>query len=290
MGLDNKAVLIQLSISMPEFRKIDKGIIQKSAQEFNMKRGSVSATKRLMSSQRLEDLKGLRTTIREWFHDNTLPWGMRGVSLCASTNYLQLRKEYTEYQKLWSNNVGQFEAEYPQLVLEAQTYVGDRYRASDYPSVGELRDRFNLDLAVFPVPSNDFRVEMSDVEKAKLERDVDRRVADAEAAAGKELVNRILEPLSALSTALLDPTAVFKDTKVTNLHHVANLVNRLNFNDDPTISSIKQDIDAKLTGYNIHALRHDPVLRKQKGEEAKSIVEKVNSLINNMNGGTNGIR
>ena len=131
---------------------------------------------------------------------------------------------------------------------------------------------------------------MSDVEKAKLERDVDRRVADAEAAAGKELVNRILEPLSALSTALLDPTAVFKDTKVTNLHHVANLVNRLNFNDDPTISSIKQDIDAKLTGYNIHALRHDPVLRKQKGEEAKSIVEKVNSLINNMNGGTNGIR
>ena len=55
MGLDNKAVLIQLSISMPEFRKIDKGIIQKSEQEFNMKRGSVSATKRLMSRQKLED-------------------------------------------------------------------------------------------------------------------------------------------------------------------------------------------------------------------------------------------
>ena len=74
---------------------------------------------------------------------------------------------------------------------------------------------------------------------------------------------------------MADPTAVFRDTKVTNLHDIVNSIDKLNFMEDPTIDSIKTEIQTKLMGYNVHALRHDPELREQKGTEAQDIVRKM---------------
>ncbi len=134
-------------------------------------------------------------------------------------------------------------------------------------------------MAILPVPADDFRVKLTDVERAELQEELAKRKAKAEQHAQKELQSRLYEPLKALATALADPTAVFRDSKVTNLEHIVNSIDKLNFMDDPTIDSIKAEIQSKLTKYNINALRNDPILRQQKGDEAQEIVRKMSAFM-----------
>ena len=275
MSLDSKAVLVQLGISMPKFRRLDKTATHKVQEYFNMSRNTGSFTKRCIISQRLDDIDDLETKIRKWFYDSTLPWGLKGVHLLASRNYMSFRSEFKDFQRLWNQNVTQFAEEYPQLKIDATRYLGDSYNSNDYPLESTIADKFKLDVAIFPVPADDFRVQLTDVEKAQLQQEVATRKADATQHAQEELQSRLYEPLKALATALADPTAVFRDTKVTNLHDIVNSIDKLNFMEDPTIDSIKAEIQTKLMGYNVHALRHDPELREQKGNEAQDIVDKM---------------
>jgi len=89
----------------------------------------------------------------------------------------------------------------------------------------------------------------------------------------------LYEPLKALATALADPIAVFRDSKVTNLENIVKSIDKLNFMDDPTIDSIKAEIQAKLMKHNINTLRNDPVLRQQKGDEAQEIMRKMSAFM-----------
>ena len=279
MSLDSKAVLVQLSLGMPTFRRLDKTATNKVQEYFRMSNKTGSFTKRCIISQTLDNITDLETKIRTWFYDSTLPWGMKGVHLLSSRNLMSFRSEFNEWKKLWNYDVTQFHIEYPQLKIDATRYLGDSYNPKDYPPEDTIAERFKLDVAILPVPADDFRVELTDVERAELQEELTKRKAKAEQHAQEELQSRLYEPLKALATALADPIAVFRDSKVTNLENIVRSIDKLNFMDDPTIDSIKAEIQDKLMKHNINTLRNDPVLRQQKGDEAQEIVRKMSAFM-----------
>jgi len=152
------------------------------------------------------------THIRTKFYDNTLPWGLDGTMMLPTSNYLNFMTEFRKEKNEWYSLVSDFRNEYPQLVLDAKRLLIGLYDANDYPSPDDIGNKFNLDVAIFPVPSSDFRVSIASEELSRIQQDVERRVADAQSKAMIEVWQRIYDKVKHMAEKLADPKSIFRDS------------------------------------------------------------------------------
>ena len=136
-----------------------------------------------------------------------------------------------------------------------------------------------MDLAVFPVPSNDFRVQISDEELSRIQSDVETRVQDAAEQAMKEAWQRLYDKVKHMAEKLADPKAIFRDTLIDNTKEVCSVLSRLNFADDPDLETMRQQVESSLVNNHPDSLRNDPDLRRVKAAEAKDIMNKMGAFM-----------
>jgi len=130
-------------------------------------------------------------------------------------------------------------------------------------------------MAVFPVPNNDFRVQIADDELNRIQAEVTQRVEEAQTVAMKEVWGRLFERVQHIAGKLADPSAIFRDSMLENAKEICELLPRLNITDDPNLEQMRQDVEAKLLNNNPESLRLDPRLREDKAKEAKEIMDKM---------------
>jgi hypothetical protein len=164
-------------------------------------------------------------------------------------------------------------------MMDAQRILGSLYNAADYPSQADLRVKFSMDMAVFPVPSSDFRVAIGSEELSRIQQDVERRVKDAEQAALKDVWTRLYDRVKHMAEKLADPKAIFRDSMLENTREICALLPRLNFSDDPNLEAMRQQVEASLIKHP-EALRNDPDLRRDTAAEAKAIMDKMSVFMN----------
>jgi hypothetical protein len=184
------------------------------------------------------------------------------------------RKERGE----WNSLVQDFIDNYDSLKLDAQRILGSLYDHSDYPPVLELRQKFHMDMAVFPVPSSDFRVAIGSEELSRIQQDVERRVKDAEQTALKDVWQRLYERVKHMAEKLADPKAIFRDSMLENTREICALLPRLNFSDDPNLEAMRQQVEASLLKHP-EALRNDPDLRQDTAAEARKIMDAMGAFM-----------
>lgn len=283
MKLSDRALLVQLSISQWSARKYDKRVTQEIAQNFGASRGADVGryNKNLLPiDDYLNDVHTKSREIRTKFYKNTLPWGLEGSQILPSKNYLGFIQDFRQEKAEWEYLVEIFVREYPRLKAEAKRIIpSGMYKEDDYPDVDAMANKFKLDLAVFPVPSGDFRVELADDELAKIQADVEDRVKSSESVAMKEAWQRIYTPVEKMVEKLSDPKAIFRDTLVENIQEICSALPNLNFADDPDLEAMRQEVEAKLANQNPDSLRLDPVLRADKAAEAKDIMSKMGAFM-----------
>ena len=284
MKLSDRAILVQLNISTWSANKLDKEI---SAETTAMK-GAISNSVRTHKSllpmcDLLDDIKKKASLIRTKFYDNTLPWGVKGIQILPTANYLtfmtDFRKERSEYETL----VNRFVPEYPQLVLDAQRFLGSAYKTSDYPEAYEIADKFKMDMQVMPVPNNDFRVDIADEELARIHDEVEARVKQAAQGAMMDVWQRLYDKVKHLAEKLNDPKAIFRDSTVNHLVDLCEMLPRLNVMDDPNLEAMRQEVEAKLAGYNPDTLRADVNVRQTVATEANDIAAKMAAFMGGLN-------
>ena len=276
MQLSDRALLVQLSISTWSANKLDKEI----SAETTANKGAISGSGRYHKSllpmcDLLDNIKSKAGLIRTKFYDNTLPWGVKGIQILPSANYLafmtDFRKERAEYEQL----VNRFVPAYPQLVADAQNLLGASYKASDYPDVGDIADKFRMDMQVMPVPNDDFRVNIADEELARIQEEVQARVTQASQAAMKDVWQRLYDRVKHLADKLDDPKSRLHESTVQHIAEMCELLPRLNFADDPDLEAMRQEVEAKLVGHSKDALVTDPTLRRTKASEANDIAARM---------------
>ena len=167
---------------------------------------------------------------------------------------------------------------YDTLRFDAQRILGELYDEADYPLVSEIGYKFRMDMAVFPVPSNDFRTNISSDELTAIQQDVERRVSQAQQQAVLEVWQRLFDKVKHIAEKLADPKAVFRDSMVENARDICDLLPRLNFTDDPHLEEMRQQVEASLLKHP-DALRNDPDLRRDTAAEAKAIMDTMNSFM-----------
>jgi hypothetical protein len=276
MRLSDRALLVQLSISTWSANKLDKEISNETNAIKGVQQNAGRYHKSLLPMcDLLDDIKKKATLIRTKFYDNTLPWGVKGIQILPTANYLafmtDFRKERSEYEYL----VKQFVPAYPQLVLDAQRFLGSAYKPADYPEAHEIADKFKMDMQVMPVPNNDFRVNIADEELERIHDEVEARVKDAARGAMQDVWQRLYDKVKHFAEKMDDPKAIFRDTTVEHLVDLCELLPRLNVMDDPNLEVMRQEVEAKLAGYNPDVLRVNPTTRQTVADEANDIAAKM---------------
>lgn len=275
MNLSDRALLVQLSISQWTARKYDKKVTNEVASAHGTTSAAGRYNKSLLPMNDLLDRVHKKTThIRTKFYENTLPWGMEGTQMLPTSNYLQFVNEFRKEKGEWQSLVNDFVSNYDQLRLDAKRLLGSLYDDADYPDQHVLADKFKIDMAVFPVPSTDFRVSIASEELSRIQQDVERRVADAQSTAMKEVWDRLYDRVKHMAEKLADPKAIFRDTMVENTKELCALLPRLNFMDDPNLEALRQQVETTLLKHP-EALRNDPDLRRDTAAEAKAIMDKM---------------
>lgn len=275
MNLNDRALLVQLSIRQWTARKYDKKVTSEVASNHGTTTAAGRYNKSLLPMNDLLDRVHKKTTyIRTKFYENTLPWGMEGTMLLPTSNYLQFINEFRKEKSEWQYLVNDFVYNYDQLRLDAKRLLGSLYDDADYPDQTVLIDKFGIDMAVFPVPATDFRVSIASDELTRIQQDVERRITDAQTTAMKEVWGRLYDRVKHMAERLADPKALFRDTMVENTKELCALLPRLNFMDDPNLEALRQQVEGSLLKHP-EALRNDPDLRRDTAAEAKAIMDKM---------------
>jgi hypothetical protein len=273
MNLNDRALLVQLSISQWTARKYDK----KATKEVTNANGATMDAGRfnkalLPMNDLLDNVHKKATLIRTEFYTNTLPWGMEGTMMLPSANYLSFMTDYRKQKSDWQYLVNQFVQGYDQLVSDARRTLGSLYNAADYPQRWEVAAKFDMDMAVFPVPSSDFRVSIGSDELSRIQQDVEQRVKASQQKAMTEVWTRLYDRVKHMAEKLADPKAIFRDSMLENTREICALLPRLNFTDDPDLETMRQQVEATLLKHP-EALRNDPDLRRDTAAEAKKIMD-----------------
>jgi len=273
MNLNDRALLVQLSVSQWTARKYDKKATRQVADTFHNFVDQGRYNKALLPMNSLLDNIHKKTThIRSKFYDNTLPWGIEGTMMLPTSNYLSFMSEFRKERGEWQQLVQTFTDNYDTLKVDAQRVLGQLYDAADYPTQSEVQRKFHMDMAVFPVPSTDFRVSIGSDELSRIQQDVERRVQEAQSKAMTEVWQRLHDRVKHMAEKLADPKAIFRDSMIENAREICALLPRLNFSDDPNLEAMRQQVEASLIKHP-DALRNDPDLRRDTAAEAKKIMD-----------------
>jgi hypothetical protein len=274
MKLNDRALLVSLSISQWTARKLDKKATKDVA---DINRASTSAGRYNKSLLPLNDLLAnvhqKTGVIREKFAKNTLPWGIDGTRMLPSANYLQFMQDFRKEKSEWQTLVTTFLDNYEYLVAEAKRWLGDLYDEKDYPSKDSIMGKFNMDMGIFPVPSNDFRVALSSDELTRIQEDLESRMTSIQQEAMNDCWHRLYKHVEHITEKLSDPKNIFRDSMIDNARETCDLLTRLNIAEDPNLENMRQQVERKLLDFHPDTLRNDLDVRQDTAAEARKIMD-----------------
>lgn len=282
-NLSDRALLVQLTISQWTARKYDKRASQQVTDMHNASNDAGRFNKSLLPmNDYLANVHAKSSLIRQDFYHNTLPWAMEGAQMLPSTNYLAFMTKFRKAKSEWEALVADFVAAYPSLKVQAARALGGLYSDSDYPDDNAIADKFKIDLAVFPVPTNDFRVSLGNDEMSRIQRDIEQRLAQAQAQAAKDVWQRLYERVEHISRQCSNPKGRIYDTLVSHARELCDLLPRLNITDDPNLETMRQEVEQRLASYNPEVLRNDPGVRQEVADSAEDIMKKMSVYMNGL--------
>ena len=275
MNLSDRALLVQLTVSQWTARKYDRRTSVEVARNHGTTLDAGRYNKALLPmADLLDNIHKKTNAIRTKYYVNTLPWGIDGTQMLPTSNYLAFMSEFRKERDDWNSLVRLFVDNYDDLRDNARRVLGSLYDPTDYPAKHEIWSKFHMDMAVYPVPSSDFRVSIASAELTRIQQDVERRVTESQQKAMADLWQRIHDRVKHMAEKLADPKAIFRDTLVENIQEQCAMLTRLNFAEDPNLEAMRQEVESKLI-HHPDALRNDPDLRRDTAAEAKAIMDKM---------------
>jgi hypothetical protein len=273
-----RAILVNVDISAWEARKHDREMTEK----VNKRAGAAPDAGRYhkhLFGGRVESLSAVQNAqhaLRIMHYEQTLPWTDTGWRLLPTANHTAYTEAYRQHVIEIQKAVDAFVSQYPKLVRDAEKKLGpSMFRARDYPDVNEVRSRFNVSVDYSPVPAEgDFRVTLPKEEMARMEKSVRRRLQEAVKLAMTDAYQRLGEAVSDLREHLHDGKYL-RDTMITRISDVADMLGRLNLTDDPNLEQVRKQAIKTLATADITGLRSDAKVRTKVAEDADAILKQM---------------
>lgn len=270
--LQEKSLVVSLTIRKWAASKHDKKITDEVKEQHNASDDAGRYNKKLVAKKDIEAIQKIESEARNYHYEVTLPWGKNGERLLPAGLYMEYIEKLAQLKSKFDSAVNSFVAAYPDVIAEAKVRLNGMFKESDYPSLLQIREKFELTTGFMPVPDDDFRVKLSDTEINKLKESVRSEVTNRLSDAVRDTWDRIHDQLSHMKDRLHNTEAKFHNSLFENLRDLIDLLPKLNITGDENISKICVDMAGLLVDPD--AVRNNVNLRKEKAEAVDQIMNK----------------
>jgi hypothetical protein len=204
--------------------------------------------------------------IRTLHYSVTLPWSDAGPRLLTTAKYFDYATEMSKAKAEFDRLVGVFLQAYSWEITQAQVKLGDLFNPDEYPSVASLQSKFGLGLTYIPLAeAKDWRIDIEEEAKEELAAHYANYYRSQYTAAIADVNRRLSEVLVRMSERLdygdKETKKVFRDSLVTNVLEIVDLMDACNLTGDQTMKDNAQALRDALTGLDADDLREDNRLR-----------------------------
>jgi len=279
--ITERAMLAAVHISIWTAIKHDRKISRDVADQHGAHQGAGRYNKQLLrGADKLDELRTLAGQVRQYFYKITLPWSDEGFRLLPSNLYFDLTARMREFEASFEQGVESFLQVYPQYIEQVRPELNGLFREEDYPAADKLRKKFGVKLEILPIPTgNDFRVQMSAEEQARVAREIDANVRESLTRGTEDLWKRLRDVVSHMVDRLNEPESRFHATMVTNVFDLVELLPRLNVNGDADLNRFADQIRQRLCGFTAQDLKKHDLLRVATANDAAEIVAEIDSVL-----------
>lgn len=281
-SLSSRAMLCALSISAWSARKHDPDASEEIAVRHGAQADAGRYHKVLLPKEALAEIQKIVSEARQEHYFLTLPWDDDGCRLLPAAAYM----DHVAKMRLLSGRffiavdalIGQFSF----LIEQAKTRLGGLFRQQDYPSVDELRAKFSFETKVRPLPdAGDFRVALGDEERDRVKRQITAAVEASLQVGSRDLWFRLYEAVQHMADRLTAYKVTgegvehpFRDTIVSNLVKLVDVLPKLNVTNDPELSRLTEQVRGSLL-IDPNELRKSESVRLDTAQAAAAIAQRM---------------
>jgi hypothetical protein len=281
-SLSSRAMLCSLSISIWSARKHDAEASEEIARQHGAQADAGRYHKVLLPKAALAEIQKIVSEARQEHYFMTLPWDDNGYRVLPAAAYM----DHTDRMRALSNRFGPavetLVNQFSQLMEEAKVRLGGLFRAMDYPAPDELRSKFSFETKVIPLPdAGDFRVALGEEEKERVKRQITAAVEASLQVGSRELWQRLFEAVNHLAERLQAYKVTdervehpFRDTVVTNLVKLVDILPKLNVTADAELDRLAAQVRASLL-VDPQELRKSESVRTETAKTASAIAGRI---------------
>lgn len=283
MGISSSAVLVELNVSVWGASKVDRDATDDVNVRNNATADAAKVYKNLTAGTSLrKDISDYAAKIRQFHNRQTLPWTHKGARLLPTAHVLEYKQHMNAMERQFNALLHKFYYEYPNIVSQAQTNLRSMFKADDYPTLEEVREKFGYKLVFSPLPeAGDFRLDVANEELRELSLSYEADFNERLGKAMREPWERLHETLSHLSTKLTDAQdgteevkRRYHDSLVTNAQSLCELLTKLNITNDPKLEEARRSLELTMLGVDIDSIKESPEVRHSVKSRVDAILEK----------------
>jgi hypothetical protein len=235
-------------------RKHDPEASKEIAQRHGAQPDAGRYHKVLLPKEALAEIHKIVSEARQEHYFMTLPWDDNGYRVLPAAAYMDHTEKMRELSNRFTPAVETLAHQFGQLVEQAKARLSGLFRSEDYPAPDELRSKFSFETKVMPLPeAGDFRVALGDEEKARIKRQITAAVEASLQVGSRELWQRLYEAVSHLAERLQAYKVTeegvehpFRDSVITNLMKLIEVLPKLNVTGDPELERLAVQVRASL--------------------------------------------
>ena len=282
MDLTRDAMLVSLRISAWSGRLYDREASDHVAAHHDASSSAGRYTKRLLPRAALAALNATMNETRIQHYAQSLPWDDKGSRLLTVDNYEHYTGIMDALRERLVRQRARFIEDYDDYVEQARLDLGKLFRIGEYPSKEDLRDRFSIRYRIAPVPDADhFIAKLASDDTDRVKRDIKSHIEEQLHDAVGDLYRRLAEAVERVSERLNEDgdgkPLVFRDTMISNIRDLVDVVPRLNIFGDQRLARLCQQVKDRIAGVEPDSLRpsrtFDPVVRNRVKRDADALME-----------------
>ena len=281
INLSNQAILVELNIRMPSFRKLDKKVSKEVTDRKGANEDAGRFNKHLLAGvDQLDKLQKWVSSARVEFYYKTLPWSDSGQRMCDIRNFIILKDWLNDMRTEFDRLAQDFINIYPNLVSAQAFKMGTMFDRSEYPDVSEVAKRFGFGFTFLPLPERgDFRVDVSHDIAEALEAEYEKVYAERTSVAMGDLWDRLYKVTKHISDRLADNTdgtkKIIRDSVLDNAIELCSLLSVMNVTHDEKLEQARRQLENTLHGVDMKEIRDSDAIRKHVKAQVDELSDKL---------------
>lgn len=273
-NLSNRTLLVTVHLSSFDPARRDKsgksavaGFHQGQEESFNVK-------KYLVDPAALKPITAAGQRLREVVKKYSSPW-LENVRIMPVTAFRELSIEFEKIKQQWEAAVNDFVSNYPAMVFQAETSLGNAFDCSQYPS--DIRRKFNVTLDIQPYAGAiDFRSDLLGNDEAAIKAEIEQQEKSRLSSTVSDVFDRASEYLKKVAEILnrTDKGSRIRTELFSSCKSFVALLGSLNFYNDPKLAGLLSEMSAVIPAIDTDQAAGNSAYKAEAAKKVNDILAK----------------